>query len=76
MFANGSEGEWEVVVPAPCLCSKPLGIKKSTHDVGSIWRCKCGQRWIISKWNTGDQRDGMWPTWDKMSQSRTPMPRE
>ncbi len=40
-----AEGVWERRNPAPHDCPVPIG---SGSD-GDIWRCGCGQRWVIER---------------------------
>jgi hypothetical protein len=67
-------GKWIETIPySRCReysCAKPQASKREC-GVGSIWECECGQRWVITKWNS-DQRDGDYPSWNKVAQ---PLPR-
>jgi hypothetical protein len=56
-------GKWLQIVPKPCACPKPFGLKELIHGVGSRWQCDCGKIWEITKWNGGDQREGPYATW-------------
>jgi hypothetical protein len=46
-------------------CAKPVPTRGQCGE-GSIWECDlCQTRWRITKWNS-DQRDGDYPSWEKI----------